>query len=73
MINQNFVFVVSVQLPLAGVSPPIVVTVVLNRPLILSIEIETSPLFRDPLWRNESSVAVITTLLAGDPFPSRIS
>ena len=73
MTRQNFVFVVSVQLPLAGTSPAMLVTVVLNRPLIRSIEIGTGPLFKELLCKNEISVGVTTTLLAGDPFPSRIS
>ena len=73
MTHQNFRFCVSVQLPLAGISPPIVLTVVLNRPLIRSIEIGTGPLFKGPPCKNEISVGVTTTFLAGDPFPSRIS
>ena len=70
MTHQNIVFLVSEQLPLAGTSPPMLVTVVLNRPLIRSIEIGTSPLFMDPRCKNEISVGVTTKLLAGDPFPS---
>ena len=73
MTHQNILFFVSVQLPLAGTSPPIVLTVVLNRPLIRSIEIGTDSLFKDPSCKNEISVGVTTTFLAGDPFPSRIS
>ena len=73
MARQNIVFFVSVQLPLAGTSPPALVTVVLNRPLIRSIEIGTGPLFKELLCKNEISVGVTTTLLAGDPFPSKIS
>jgi len=46
--RQNIVFLVSVQLPLAGTSPAMLLTVVLNRPLIRSIEIGTDPLFMDP-------------------------
>jgi hypothetical protein len=38
-ILQNFLLFVSVQLPLAGTSPPLVLTAVLNRPLIRSIGI----------------------------------
>jgi len=45
------------------------VTVVLNRPLIRSIEIGAGPLFKDPLCKNEISVGETTTLIAGDPFP----
>jgi hypothetical protein len=73
MTRQNIVLLVSVQRPLAGTSPPALVTVVLNRPLIRSIEIGTDPLFKELLCKNEISVGVTTTLLAGDPFPSRIS
>ena len=73
MTHHNFLFFVSVQLPFAGTSPPIVLTVVLNRPLIRSIEIETEPLCSDPSCKNEISLGVTTAFLAGDPFPSRIS
>ena len=73
MTPQNFLPFVSVQMPLAGTSPALEVTVVLNRPLIRSIEIGTDPLCSDPSCKNEISVGVTTAFLAGEPFPSRIS
>lgn len=73
MLHQNFLLFVRVQLPLAGTAPAIVLTVVLNRPPIRSMEIGTNPFCKDPSCKNEISVGEITTLFAGDPFPSRTS
>ena len=72
MTRQNIVFFVSLQLPLAGTLPAMVLTLVLNRPLIRSIEIGTGPLFKDPSCKNEISVGVTTTWLARDPFPETL-